>query len=312
MSDLLPVNLPDRKDTFHRDPANVELTAVGRDSLICRLEDDPARNVDRWKKLPYLQNYQEAGTPKAGAVVLAELLPTSRGRHPLLVTQNYGRGRTAVFATAGSWRWQMTQALEDKSHEMFWQQMLRWLVSGTYGPVISSVPHSVFADDQHIPIRVDARDKSYIPLTDGRIQATIMGPENTSDKVNLRPDPTTPGIYVADYTAIKPGSYVVETVVFRGDNEVGRDMITFRREDGVAENFRVQQNRELLEKLASETRGHYYRPEEASKIPAEISYSDAGISVKETRDLWDMPIFFIGALLLRSSEWLLRRRWGLV
>ena len=216
LGDLLPVNLPDRKDTFHRDPANVELTSAGRDSLLCRLEDDPARNVDRWKKLPYLQNYQEAGTAKPGAVVLAELLPTSRGRHPLLVTQNYGRGRTAVFATAGSWRWQMSQPLDDKSHEMFWQQMLRWLVAGTYGPVVSSVPQTVFADEQRIPIRVEARDKNYLPLTDGRVEATVMGPGNTNEKIELRPDPATPGIYTAEYAAVQPGSYVVETAVRAG------------------------------------------------------------------------------------------------
>jgi uncharacterized membrane protein len=312
LSDLLPVNLPDRKDTFHRDPANVELTAAGRDSLLCRLDDDPARNVDRWKKLPYLQNFQEAGTAKPGAVVLAELLPTSRGRHPLLVTQNYGRGRTAVFATAGSWRWQMSQPLDDKSHEMFWQQMLRWMVSGTHGPVVSSVPQTVFADEQRIPIRVEARDKSYLPLTDGHVEATVIGPGNTNDRIELRPDPATPGMYTADYAAVQPGSYVVEAAVRRGEQEIGRDVLTVRREDGVAENFRTQQNRELLEKLASETHGKYYRPEEASRIPKEISYSEAGISVRETRDLWDMPIFFLAAILLRSSEWLLRRRWGLV
>lgn len=312
VADLLPVNLPDRKDTFHRDPATVELTAAGRESLLCRLDDDAARNLERWKKLPYLQNYQQSGSPKAGAVVLAELTPTSRGRHPLLVTQNYGRGRTAVFASSGSWRWQMSQPVEDMTHEMFWQQMLRWLVAGTHGSVISSVPQTLFADVERVPIRVDARDKNYLPLADGRIEATVMGPGGTSDRMELRPDPAAPGIYTAEYAAMKPGSYVVETTVFRGDQEVGRDVLTFRREDGVAENFRVQQNRELLEKLASETGGKYYRPEEASKIPSEISYSEAGISVKETRDLWDMPIFFIGALLLRSSEWLLRRRWGLV
>jgi uncharacterized membrane protein len=312
MADLLPVTLTDRKDSFHRDPATVELTAAGRDSLLCRLDDDSARNVDRWKKLPYLQNYHEAGTPKPGAVVLAELIPTSRGRHPLLVTQNYGRGRTAVFASSGSWRWQMSQPVEDKSHEMFWQQMLRWMVAGTHGPVISSVPRTVFADEQRIPIRVDARDKTYLPLADGRVEATVTGPDNTSDRVELRPDPSAPGIYTADYAAPKPGSYVVETMVRRGDEEVGRDVLTFRREDGVAENFHTEQNRELLEKLASETRGKYYRPDEASRIPKEISYSDAGINVKETRDLWDMPIFFIGAILLRSTEWLLRRKWGIV
>ena len=42
-----------------------------------------------------------------------------------------------------------------------------------------------------------------------------MGPENTNDKIELRPDPTTPGIYTAEYAAIRPGSYVVETVVHR-------------------------------------------------------------------------------------------------
>ena len=144
------------------------------------------------------------------------------------------------------------------------------------------------------------------------VEATVMGPGNTSDRIELRPDPATPGIYMAEYAATRPGSYVVETMVRRGDEEVGRDVLTFRREDGVAENFHTEQNRELLEKLASETTGKYYRPDEASRIPKEISYSDAGINVRETRDLWDMPIFFLAAILLRSTEWLLRRKWGVV
>jgi hypothetical protein len=49
-----------------------------------------------------------------------------------------------------------------------------------------------------------------------------------------------------------------------------------------------------------------------SKLGEDISYSDAGITVRETRDLWDMPIVFFLALMLRSSEWLLRRKWGVV
>ena len=66
-----------------------------------------------------------AATP--GAVVLAEFRPTSGGRFPLLATQKFGRGRAAVFATGGSWRWQMGQDSKDMSHEVFWQQLLRWL-----------------------------------------------------------------------------------------------------------------------------------------------------------------------------------------
>src|SRR5579863_1709683 len=61
--ELLPTILPDRKDTFVRVGATVELTAPGRDSLITRLVEDPAKNVERWKALPYLMNFQDAGQP---------------------------------------------------------------------------------------------------------------------------------------------------------------------------------------------------------------------------------------------------------
>ncbi|HYP14705.1 MAG TPA: glutamine amidotransferase, partial [Bryobacteraceae bacterium] len=158
IADLLPVTLPERRGTFVRDPANVELTPEGRDSLLCRLEETPERNVERWKTLPYLQNYQDTGSPKAGAVVLAQMKVGNK-RMPLLVTQNYGRGRTALFATSGSWRWQMSQPVQDMSHEMFWQQLVRWTVSGTMGQVISSTPKSVFSDERRVTLKADVRDK---------------------------------------------------------------------------------------------------------------------------------------------------------
>ena len=56
LNDLLPVVLPDRKGTSVIAPATVELTAAGRDSLITRIEEDPEKNAEKWKKLPYLLN----------------------------------------------------------------------------------------------------------------------------------------------------------------------------------------------------------------------------------------------------------------
>jgi hypothetical protein len=98
----------------------------------------------------------------------------------------------------------------------------------------------------------------------------------------------------------------------RGAEDAGRDVITFRREDGVAENFHVNQNRELLEKLSEQTGGRYYTPGQISRLSDEITYSEAGITTRETRDLWNMPVLFLLILLLRGVEWLLRRKWGAV
>jgi uncharacterized membrane protein len=311
LADLLPVVLPNKKGTFHRDPATVELTPVGADSIITRLVEDPAKNVERWKKLPYLMDYQEAGTPKPGAVVLAEMTAGSR-KMPLLITQNYGRGRTAVLATGGTWRWQMSQPLEDQTHEEFWQQLLRWLVTDTPGRVVASVPSQMLFDDGRVRFSADVRDKNYLPAADARVQAHILGPGGSAAQIEMTPDPDAPGTFHADWTADQPGSYLTEVIAARGNEELGRDVLTFARMDGVAENFHTGQNRDLLEKLSEQTGGRYWKPQDLSRLPNEISYSEAGITVRDTKDLWNMPAVFLLILLLCCSEWLLRRKWGVV
>lgn len=311
LADLLPVNLPNRKNTFERVPATVELTQAGADSLICRLADDPARNAERWKTLPYLIDHQDPGTPKLGATVLAEMKVGGR-KMPLLITQNYGRGRTAVLATSGTWRWQMSLPLGDTSHDTFWRQLLRWLVADTPDRVVASVPHQELFDDGHISFSADVRGKDYLPAADASVEAQITGPGGVSAKVDMTPVPDKPGTFQGEWTADKPGSYLTEVTAQRGGQELGRDVFTFQRTDGVAENFHTEQNRDLLEKLSSQTDGRYWRPQDLSKLPGEISYSEAGISVRETKALWDMPIVFIAILLLLFSEWLLRRKWGVI
>jgi hypothetical protein len=231
---------------------------------------------------------------------------------PLLVTQNYGRGRTAVLATSGTWRWQMSQPLEDTTHEVFWQQLCRWLVTDTPGRVATSTPSPILFDESKVRIQADVRDKTYLPAADARVEATVMGPEATGGRIEMTPDPDNPGTYRAEHTASKPGMHIAEIVARRGDEEVGREVLTFQRQDGVAENFRTHQNRELLEKLAAQTGGRYWPASDLRKLPDEISYSDAGITVRETRDLWNMPAVFLVILALRASEWLLRRKWGIV
>ncbi len=97
-AELLPVILPRRKNTFQREAAEAVLTDAGKQSLICRIDDQLQASNDHWKNLPYLANYQDPGTAKPGATVLAEMKAAGKTM-PLLVTENYGRGRTAVFAT---------------------------------------------------------------------------------------------------------------------------------------------------------------------------------------------------------------------
>jgi len=311
LAELLPTFLPNSRNTFHRDPATVELTAAGSDSPITRLMDDPAKNVDRWKKLAYLMDYQDAGTPKPGATVLAQMNAGGR-KLPLLVTQDYGRGRTAVMATSGSWRWQMSQPLGDPAHDLFWQQLLRWLVLESPAQVVVTAPTQTLMDDGHIQLSASVRDKEYLPAPDAKVTAHLIGPDGLSVMLDMAPAADSPGTFNASWTAEKPGSYLAEVTAQRKSDNLGAGTFPFERIDGVAENFHPTQNRELLQKLASETGGRYWRPDELGRLPNEISYSDAGISVRDIKELWNMPVVFLWLLLLMAAEWLLRRKWGVV
>ena len=311
LADLLPTFLPSGRGTFHRDPATVQLTPAGTTSDVTRLMDDPAKNVEQWKKLPYLADYQDAGNPKPGATVLAEMR-AGRGTMPLLVTQSYGRGRTAVMATSGTWRWQMSSPLGDPSHDLFWRQVLRWLSADSPDRVTVSMPSQTLLDDGQVQLTAVVRDKEYLAAPDAHVTAHINGPGGVSAVLDMVPVPNTPGTFEAEWSAEKPGPYLAEVTGERGKEELGKDVIAFQRSDGVAENFHTGQNRELLEKLSADTGGRYWSQEDLSRLPSEISYSEAGISVRNTKELWNMPIVFLTMLLLIASEWLLRRKWGVV
>ena len=315
LNDVLPTFLPSGNHNFHRNAATVELTAQGVDSPITQLLDDPGKNAQRWKKLTFLADYEDAGAPKPGATVLANL-HAGRRKLPLLITQSYGHGRTAILATGGTWRWQMSEALGDPSHDLFWQQLLRWLVAESPGPVVASASERLLMDEGRIELRAQVRDQQFERAVNAQVTAHIIGPDGTNALADLMPSENTPGLYQTEWTAEKPGTYVVEVTAesARGSQarELGRDVLTVQRENGVAENFHTEQNRHLLEQLASDTGGRYWKPSELKSLPRDISYSEAGISVRSTKELWDMPIVFLLLLGLPIAGWLLRRKWGVI
>lgn len=326
LTDLMPTILPSQAGAFHReaDPKNgvthttAELAPAGVDNIITRLVDDPAANAAKWKQLPYLMDYEDPGMPKPGAAVLANMITPEGRKLPLLITENFGRGRTAIMATGGSWRWQMSSPLGDTAHDLFWQQLLRWVASDTPGHVAASVPAQMLLDNGAVNITADVRDPQYNPAPDAKVEAHILGPSGVSALVEMTPVPDNPGQFQAAWSAPKTGAYLTEVTAQRADagtgtvQELGRDVITFQRMDGMAENFHTEQNRDLLERLAAQTGGQYWKPADLNKLPGNIPFSEAGVTTRETKDLWDLPLVFLVLLLLRFSEWWLRRKWGIV
>jgi len=311
LNELMPTFLPAGTNHFKRNAAVVNLTDAGVASPTTRLLEDPQKNAERWRKLTYLADFEDPGSAKPGATVLAEMSSGGK-RMPFLITQNYGNGRTAILASGGTWRWQMSEALGDPSHNLFFQQLLRWLVADTPGAVSVNTSARTLSDTGHIDITATVHDKQFQPARDAHVIAHVTGPAGVDAALEMKPSQETPGLYSASYTAEKAGPYLTEVTATSDKDELGRDTATFQREDGVAEAFHTEANPKLLDQLARDTGGSAWAGNNLKNLPRDISYSEAGISVRSIKELWNMPIVLVLLLALPLAEWLMRRKWGVV
>ncbi len=309
--DALPAVLDPSENSFVREKVAVGLTIQGRDSLICRLDPDPTRNAELWREMPELADFQRLGELKPAAITLLSV-QYGRDTLPLLVRQNYGRGRSVIFATGGSWRWRMGLPSDDQRHDTFWRQLLRSLVADTPGTVRLTSDRTNYADESRVQLRTEVHAKDYEHANNARVNAVITPEVGSPRTIELTPSATEPGVYEAEADAPELGVYRVEATAHLGDTRLGADSLHLRREGGVAEAFRPERNASLLARLADQTGGRYWELDDLSSLPGEIRFSEAGITAREVLDLWDMPALFLLLLLLRGSEWLVRRRSGVV
>jgi uncharacterized membrane protein len=303
---ILPTALPAGGGSFHRERAAVALTAVGRRTPMLELADDPAQNQQLWAGLPAVEDYQLLGPKRLAASVLLEL-KVGTSVQPLLVSQRYGRGRSLILATGGTWRWRMGLPSQDQRFDEFWRQLARSLVSDVPQPFDLSAE----TRGGTIQVRAEVRDPDFEPLSDVSVRVIASSP---AERVSftLQPTEQQPGVYQAQYRPGHSGSFVLEASAERGGSTLGSAHTTLRYEQGEAEYFGLRQNRGLLEQLAAATGGRYWQPDALERLPEAVRASPAGVVQQEILPLWNAPAMFLLLLALKCGEWLLRRRWSVV
>ncbi len=307
VGELLPAQLNTTGPTFHRERGPVVLTARGSRSPMLKLNDNDAENGKLWGSLPDLADYQTLGPLKPAAVSLLNVRVGDK-QQPLLVTQLFGRGRSWILATGGTWRWQMSLPVEDQRHEAFWRQLARGLVADTP----DRFELTARSRGDHVLLRAEIRDETFKPQQGVTVTAVATPQTGEPLTVDLRPSADQPGVFEADFVAGQSGLYSVEALARRGDQTLATHRMAVRHESGRAEYFSVRQNRTLLEQLATATGGRYWSADQLEGLPEAIRYSAAGVTQQEIRALWNMPVVFLLLLLLKAGEWLLRRRWSVV
>ena len=316
LEQVLPLALTDRRGGIAQTSApelatrfKVSLTDEGARHPLTRLAPADEDSRRRWAGLPALGGAVSLGAPRPGATVLAVTRAATGGTVPLIGVQRFGRGRAMIFGGEASWRWRMQMPAADRSFETFWRQAARWLTSEAPDPVSITMP-ATLPPGLATPIEISVRDEKYAPLAGAEVRATVRGPGGALRELAVTPEEPGTGRHGTAVVADEPGLHRVSVEVIREGSRAGATEQQVLAGGVDPEFVDPRLNETVLRRLAESTGGGYVRAGDAGRV-GELLRAGRVPPPQALRDLWHNAWSFLVVIALLSTEWALRRRWGL-
>jgi uncharacterized membrane protein len=313
LAEVLPVVLEGGANKSYFSELSVRPTRAGATYPVTQIADTEDASLRRWDKMPELSAVNLIRTVKPGATVLLEGVDNRRLSHVVLTYQRYGRGKALAFPVQDSWRWRMdiTMDVKDTTHRTFWRRLARWLVEGVPDHVVATTVQDRVDPGDAVPLTAQVVDASYNDVNNARVVAHVTAPSGKTRDVPMDWSVTREGEYRGSFVPDEEGVYDIRVGALRDQKELGADVIHVRSSAGDGEYFDAAMRAPLLKRIAEETDGRFFTPENAAGLPEAISLSGRGVTVVEERELWDMPILLLLLIACTGTEWAYRRTRGL-
>jgi len=277
-----------------------------------------------WNELPSLLGANQLLGPKV-APGIQVLLETEMG-DPLMVIGEYGSGRTASLAFDSTWRWWRYGRTE--VHRRFWRQLVLWLLSrenNADSRLVITMDARRFATDKPPEFRAEVQSfgeqSELTPLvaeivdSNGDVTRLNVNTESSSSQSSRMTQAIRGRI-----TELAVGFYRLRVRAESPDATLPPEELAFQVVDESRELAQPLADPVYLSQLADLTADHggaSFLPENIDELITTIRErrSMAETPVVEKFRLGDGPFtgwllfgIFAGAL---STEWFLRRQWGL-
>lgn len=310
VADALPFTLERAGGPRKFIPVHAHATETGLLHPVVRIDSTDEATRMRWQGLPQLSTANVAGSLKPGATAL---LVADSDSSVVLAYQRFGRGLGVAFTPQDSWLLQMHHDVPvgDQTHEIFWRQLLRYLVQDVPEPVRVTAP-AVARVQQPIQFAALAEDSAFVRMPDVQMTARITDPAGATRTVPISRSADGSPEFGGTVSVTQPGLHEISVEATRGGAVVGSSSTFVGVSGGDAEFFDAQARPATLQRIADETGGRAYKVSNVASLADDIRLLGHGASATERKDLWDMPAIFLVLLILACAEWLYRRRKGLV
>src|SRR5437870_1336156 len=257
LADILPVQMGSGDRTPIIGRLKLAITDYGKTHPLMKLTPDAAANTKQWSDLPPLNDFNKTLDAKVGAVILAKGQAEQRGAADpiLLAFQRYGRGRSMALTSSTTWRWQMGMDAKDQTYEIFWKQVLRWLVSTSPDPVMITSDKDTYLPGEAVRLSADISNKSFERMNNAKVIAKVVNPDGVTETVALDWNGAAEGTYQAELNVTAPGIYRVEVDATQGSENLGTNHTAFQVEDRPVEFSKAELDTRLLQSVATSTGG---------------------------------------------------------
>ena len=324
---MLPVDLGDVKSTEvamllnrHNQAWKVQAVEANANHPILRFLPTAAESLEVWRRLPGIFWSFPSQAAKPGTRVLLEhsnpSLRTRDQSRPLLVSGQYGAGRTIFVGFNGTWRWRSAGSNAEFFNRL-WIQTTRFLIEGRSlegkrrGFV--ETDRSRYAEGDLVSVQAELKDEALEPLTSPHVAGKLEVPGQDPIPMILKRIHDQPGHYEATLVAKHAGRHLISVDMSEGSPDAPTIETTFSVSTQSREWDQVWLNKPLLVDLAHRSGGRYFDVDQLDELVAAIPDRRRNLETQaKPLPLWDTNRVLLILVAFLSMEWGIRKRFRLL
>lgn len=340
VGELLPVDLH-REMAAPSGPVRLNLTREGWLQPWVRLRSGEEAERQRLTQMPGFVTLNTSSQVRPGAVVMATVSDAAGQEYPALVTQRFGRGRTAALCVGDSWRWRMNEGrrrLQDfavdaqspgdrpiaageqpeedlNDHARACRQMVRWLV----GEVPKRLNVSVVAEPAlglaTVRLVADVKGEDFEAREDADVRFVVTKPDGETVELTGELSEDITGRFEAVMSAIDAGAYTAEVAatIHRLDQQPDQlsASVGWASQPDQKEMASVSVNTRFLADIAAATGGELVEVDQLQQFVDDLAQGDAPLVEVWSWPIWHQWWVFGLAVGCFVADWTMRRRQGL-
>jgi hypothetical protein len=216
-------------------------------------------------------------------------------------------------------RWKLLAGASPETESFFdaWiSAVIRWLVTRENGSTLRVQPSKeFFSRGEKVEFAIEAYNQSYQPLKNADVRMEIER-RNSGQKFQATIQPLTDGCFEGSVDMLPEGDFTYRAIATLNGAETGTATGRFSVGEQSVEFGDTKMNKPLLQQMAAVSGGSY----------SDARSSDAALNDLASRpfmkaqersstheyELWNMPLLLSVVVLLFGTEWIVRKRSGML